>query len=68
MRETCLPTRTKLQGSSPVLALLLIGVTLGGCSGGDFGRTRQDFLNDDLDRRRGDRKCRAAAVAIPAYR
>jgi len=23
---------------------------LGGCSGGDFGRTRQDFLNDDMHR------------------
>jgi hypothetical protein len=25
-------------------------MTLGGCSGGDFGRTRQDFLNDDMHR------------------
>jgi hypothetical protein len=25
-------------------------VTLGGCSGGDFGRTRQDVLNDDMHR------------------
>jgi hypothetical protein len=32
------------------LALLLIGVALAGCSGGDFGRTRQDFLNDDMHR------------------
>jgi hypothetical protein len=30
--------------------LFLISVTLGGCSGGDFGRTRQDFLNDDMHR------------------
>ncbi|HEX3114687.1 MAG TPA: hypothetical protein VHQ48_04370 [Bradyrhizobium sp.] len=30
--------------------MLLLGVTLGGCSGGDFGRTRQDFLNDDMHR------------------
>jgi hypothetical protein len=25
-------------------------MTLSGCSGGDFGRTRQDFLNDDMHR------------------
>jgi hypothetical protein len=34
----------------PVLALVLAGATLGGCSGGDFGRTRQDVLNDDMHR------------------
>ncbi len=25
-----------------------MGAALGGCSGGDFGRTRQDFRNDDM--------------------
>jgi hypothetical protein len=52
MPETCFPIRTRAQvrSSSPVLTLLLIGVALGGCSGGDFGRTRQDFLNDDMHR------------------
>jgi hypothetical protein len=30
--------------------LFLIGATLCGCSGGDLGRTRQDFLNDDMHR------------------
>src|ERR1700692_4902248 len=46
------PIRTTRQPriSSPVLALVLAGATLGGCSGGDFGRTRQDFLNDDMHR------------------
>lgn len=34
----------------PALTLLLLGVTLAGCSGGDLGRTRQDFLNDDMHR------------------
>lgn len=43
-------TRGQIPISSPALALLLIGVTLGGCSGGDLGRTRQDFLNDDMHR------------------
>jgi hypothetical protein len=30
--------------------LLATGAVLAGCSGGDFGRTRQDFLNDDMHR------------------
>ena len=52
MPETCIPIRTRLnmRCSPPVLTLFLVGVTLGGCSGGDFGRTRQDFLNDDMHR------------------
>src|SRR5712671_5214190 len=52
MPETCFPIRTKRQVpiSSPALALLWISVTLGGCSGGDFGRTRYDVLNDDMHR------------------
>jgi hypothetical protein len=52
MPETCFPIRTwrQVRRSVPVLALLLTGATLGGCSGGDFGRTRQDFLNDDMHR------------------
>jgi hypothetical protein len=52
MPETCFPIRTKLQvpSSSQVLTLLLVGVMLGGCSGGDFGRTRKDFLSDDMHR------------------
>jgi hypothetical protein len=32
------------------LVLALIGFTLGGCSGGDFGRTRADLRNDDMHR------------------
>jgi hypothetical protein len=46
MPETCLPIRTRRQ----LLASLLVGVALGGCSGGDFGRTREDFRNDDMHR------------------
>jgi hypothetical protein len=50
--ETCLPlwTRRQVQVPSTPLLLLLTSVVLGGCSGGDFGRTRQDFLNDDMHR------------------
>jgi hypothetical protein len=52
MLETCLPIRTRRQLPipSPLSILLLASVTLGGCSGGDFGRTRQDFLSDDMHR------------------
>ncbi|ABE39185.1 hypothetical protein [Rhodopseudomonas pseudopalustris] len=34
----------------PVLLFALLGVTLGGCAGGDFGRTRGDFVTDDMHR------------------
>ena len=52
MPETCFPIRKKLQLliSSPGPMLLLAGMILGGCSGGDFGRTRQDVLSDDMHR------------------
>src|SRR3954452_1205945 len=36
--------------SWPRLALLLVAVALGGCSGGDLGRTRQRVRNDDMHR------------------
>ena len=52
MPATRFPLRTSRPSrrSSAALALLLAGAALGGCSGGDFGRTRQDFLNDDMHR------------------
>jgi hypothetical protein len=52
MPETMISIRTAGRVSSPwpALTLLLLGVTLGGCSGGDFGRTREDFRNDDMHR------------------
>jgi hypothetical protein len=50
MPETCFPIRTRRQFGfpSPAVALFLASVMLAGCSGGDLGRTRQDFLNDDM--------------------
>ena len=52
MPETCFPIRTRRQirCSTAVLTLLVASVALGGCSGGDFGRTREDFRNDDMHR------------------
>jgi hypothetical protein len=54
MPEMPHPIRTAGIGLHPALMLLLVSVTLGsllgGCSGGDFGRTRSDFRNDDMHR------------------
>jgi hypothetical protein len=52
MPETFLPIRTRrrILIRSAILPLILVGVTLGGCSGGDLGRTRQDFVSDDMHR------------------
>jgi hypothetical protein len=52
MPRTYLTTRTELRRTPPSLSLipLLLSVMLGGCSGGDFGRTRQDVLSDDMHR------------------
>jgi hypothetical protein len=35
---------------SSIVFIVLSGVTLAACSGGDFGRVRQDGLNDDMHR------------------
>ena len=42
-------TRFPIRYFVPAL-LLLAGSMLGACSGGDFGRTREDFRNDDMHR------------------
>jgi hypothetical protein len=48
MPELRLPIRTSGLRSLP--ALMLLAAALGGCSGGDFGRTRGDMRNDDMHR------------------
>src|ERR1700750_333676 len=40
------PTRLRLRLAIPVA----ISLMLGGCAGGDFGRTRENFRNDDMHR------------------
>jgi hypothetical protein len=52
MPETRRPIWMNRSGrrSWPRLALPLIAIALGGCSGGDLGRTRQSFRNDDMHR------------------
>jgi len=54
-RVRCLPS---------ALTLLLIGAVRSGCSGGDFGRTRQDFLNDDMHRWMGVEA--TSSIGLPA--
>ena len=50
MPETCLPIRTTGLRSLPAARGPAGSATLGGCSGGDFGRTREDMRNDDMHR------------------
>jgi hypothetical protein len=52
MPDTSLLIRIGRQPSGSLSALLLLtsGLMLAGCSGGDLGRTRSDFLNDDMHR------------------
>jgi hypothetical protein len=42
--------RRRVRASASALMWLGASLALGGCSGGDFGRTREDFLNDDMHR------------------
>ena len=50
MPETYFSIRSNRQMTGSALSLILISVAVGGCSGGDLGRTRSDFLNDDMHR------------------
>jgi hypothetical protein len=58
------PLSIRLQAPASVLALVLAVLALAGCSGGDFGRTRQDFLNDDMHRWIGVEA--TASIGLPA--
>jgi hypothetical protein len=53
----------------PVFAamLLLTSLTLGGCSGGDFGRTREDFRNDDMHRWMGGEATGSIGLAASQF-
>lgn len=45
------PNRTRLRCTAPMLiCAILLGTTLGGCAGGDFGRTRNNAVTDDMHR------------------
>jgi len=57
-------TSHSIRCSSSVLALIMGGLLLAGCSGGDFGRTREDFRNDDMHRWIGG--AATASIGVPA--
>jgi hypothetical protein len=63
MPETRHPIRCPSSVPSSILALVLGGLLLGGCSGGDFGRTRADFRNDDMHRWLGGEATASVGVA-----
>jgi hypothetical protein len=42
--------RSRSGRRSSIVLSLVLAAAVAGCSGGDFGRTRQDFLNDDMHR------------------
>ena len=45
------PNRARLRHTASLFAVVaLIGSTLGGCAGGDFGRTRNNAVTDDMHR------------------
>ena len=52
MAETSfpIPTRSRRKALAAALAVISASFALAGCSGGDFGRTREDFLSDDMHR------------------
>ncbi|MDQ8728564.1 hypothetical protein [Bradyrhizobium sp. LHD-71] len=48
-----IPSADRVRGRRPPFAIILIGLSaavLGGCAGGDLGRTRASALNDDMHR------------------
>jgi hypothetical protein len=60
-----LRARTKFwQPFSFLTSTFLIGLTLGGCSGGDFGRVSEHVLNDDMHRWIGSEA--TGSVGVPA--
>jgi hypothetical protein len=50
MPELSYLVRTRLRRPPAILIAISLGAMLGGCAGGDFGRTRGDFRNDDMHR------------------
>src|SRR5476651_1304495 len=50
MPELSTKVRTRLRLPPAILIAISLSGMLGGCAGGDFGRTRGDFRNDDMHR------------------
>ncbi len=56
-----------IRRSFPALALFLMAAALGGCSGGDFGRTRQDMRSDDMHRWLGAEATGSVGIKASAF-
>jgi hypothetical protein len=54
----------RLATSLVAISLVAISLALAGCGGGDFGRTREDFRNDDMHRWLGAEA--TGSVGLPA--
>src|SRR3954463_7196365 len=68
MPNPSIPDRTPLRRTTLALAApLLLGALLGGCAGGDFGRTRGDFRNDDMHRWLGAEATGSVGVNASAF-
>ena len=50
MPEMSTQIRTRLRLPPAILVALVAAATLGGCAGGDFGRTRENARSDDMHR------------------
>jgi len=50
MPDTFSLIRPLRPSAASATVLIVVGALLGGCSGGDFGRTREDMRNDDMHR------------------
>src|ERR1700736_782300 len=66
MPQISFKSSTEISRWPPFLLVmpLALGVMLGGCSGGDFGRTRPDFRSDDMHRWIGGEA--TASIGLPA--
>src|SRR5882762_6672641 len=69
MPELSTQIRTRLRRPPAILLALplLAAAMLGGCAGGDFGRTRGDFRNDDMHRWIGSEATASVGLRASQY-
>jgi len=67
MPVTSDPIRTTLRFPSTLPLVISLGAMLCGCAGGDFGRTRENFRNDDMHRWLGVEATGSVGVLASQY-